>query len=590
MKFLLILALLPIYQGLLHCRPGQPVRLHPPTLHSSRYHHLHPTTYHSGYQQAEEGGGGGSRRQRTSWPSWRVAIPALPGIFLWARARSAAVASAGLSGPVPSSASPGRGLALWALLFLLSAVLHSAESAITKISPWKVAQFAEEEGPKSPFATLHRNITSLLTTILLATTACSIYSTALFVASVAALCPRWSLGSITASLTVITLFAGELLPKALAVHNSELVARSLVPVISRLTALLLPITSAVTVLSDLTLRLLGLRSEEDRAVSEDMLRKVVEEAQRSGAEGIETTEGRMIQAVLDMEDKEVGRIVTPRVNIVAASALATAEEVLSLAVQCKYSRLPVYRGDIDHIVGVIFSKDLLDHFKERRIDNSGEGGDFLFSLPDLRAEALAEQPAYFIPETMSCRTALQELRKRRLHMAIVVDEFGGTSGLVTLEDLLEEVVGEIYDEDDDVDDRGEEVAILRMPDQTFHMKASASLDDVCEALGLTLLRGEDGVLRGEYSTLGGLLCAVAGRIPQEGEVIPFAGYLFSIERVEDSRRLISILARRDPLVPSTSTNSSAEKADDGGSSSRDVDDAVEEVVFQDGQWVDPPGR
>eukprot|EP01031_Cornospumella_fuschlensis_P037865 gene37865-45998_t len=209
------------------------------------------------------------------------------------------LASVGLPTGPPSHLPqhPVRNLMTWAVLFSISAVMHSAESAITKISPWKVQQFAEEEGPNSPFGTLNKNITRMLITILLSTTACSIYSTALFVTSMSALFPRLSLGFITAALTVITLFFGELLPKALAVSNSELVARKLVPILARMTSVLTPFTASVTVLSDLVLRLTGMRNEEDKSVSEDMLRMVVEEAQKS--EGIETGEGRMIKAVLD---------------------------------------------------------------------------------------------------------------------------------------------------------------------------------------------------------------------------------------------------------------------------------------------------
>lgn len=225
---------------------------------------------------------------------------------------------------------PVQGLFLWLGLFALSAIMHSAESAITKISPWKVQQFAEEEGPRSPFTALSKNITRLLITILVVTTACSIYSTALFVATMSQLFPNISLGAITATLTAITLFFGELLPKALAVSNCELVARKLVPLISRLATILLPFTSTITFLSDLVLQNAGMRSVEDRNVSEDMLRMVVDEATAS-SEGIETGEGKMIKAVLDMQDKEVSKIMQPRVDIVALPESATATQILESA-------------------------------------------------------------------------------------------------------------------------------------------------------------------------------------------------------------------------------------------------------------------
>lgn len=230
-----------------------------------------------------------------------------------------------------SATHPLQTLGLWATLFTLSALLHSAECAITKISPWKVQQFAEAEGQKSAFATLSRDLTRLLVTILLTSTACSIYSTALFVSALSALFPRASLASITAALTVLTLLVGEVIPKAVAVGNSEVVTRLLVPPLARLASLLHPITSLFTMVSDFTLRWAGLRSVEDKSVSEDMLRRVVNEAEKSGAQGILQGEGRMIKAVLDMQDKEVGKIMRPRVDIVAIDETASALQLLQVA-------------------------------------------------------------------------------------------------------------------------------------------------------------------------------------------------------------------------------------------------------------------
>lgn len=388
---------------------------------------------------------------------------------------------------IADSAPPLQRIGIWLVLFLLSATMHSAESAITKISPWKVQEFADEEGPKSPFATLSKNLTSLLITILITTTACSIYSTAMFIAAVSELFPKLSLGFVTAALTVITLFFGELLPKALAVSNSELVARKFVPIISRLSQLLLPLTTTITYLSNLILQLAGLRSVEERNVSEDMLRMVVEEAQRTAS--IESGEGKMIKAVLDMQKKDVSKIMQPRVEIVALPETAVATEILQTAVRTNYSRIPVYRGDVDNIVGVIFTKDLLDYMNLPVEDVAATISELQSFRPQMKEDwssLLASdlmKPTYFIPEGMSCSNALQELKKRRVHMAIVVDEYGGTAGLVTFEDILEEVVGEIYDEDDDEDQAYDYQTIYQRENGFYELKGYAELDDVYEALG-----------------------------------------------------------------------------------------------------------
>jgi putative hemolysin len=224
------------------------------------------------------------------------------------------------------------------------------------------------------------------------------------------------------------------------------------------------------------LRLAGMRSskegKEAADVSEDMLRMVVDEAQRSDT-GIDTGEGRMIKAVLDMQDKAVGKIMKPRVDIVGVPLSATASDILKIVVENRYSRIPVYRGDVDNVVGIVYSKDLLDAFSKTLVNEDqpmdidtsaarggpASGAEETVNWGTLTAEQIMG-PTYFIPETMTAWAALQEMRKRRMHMAIVVDEYGGTAGLVTFEDILEEVVGEIYDEDDDEDDIREKVRIV----------------------------------------------------------------------------------------------------------------------------------
>lgn len=232
---------------------------------------------------------------------------------------------------------------------------------------------------------------------------------------------------------MITLFFGELLPKALAVANSELVARRLVPYLSRLALLLLPATSLITFLSTAVLGMVGLRSVEDKNVSEDMVRRVVAEAQATS--GIESGEGKMIEAVLDLQEQAVDKIMTPRVDIVSVGVTTPATEILKLAMSTKYSRIPVYRDGVDDIVGIVFSKDLLLSLCLRE---DGAPPVMEDSWGTLTAEQLME-PTFYIPETMSSWKALQEMKKRRVHMCIVVDEYGGTAGLVTFEDILEEV-------------------------------------------------------------------------------------------------------------------------------------------------------
>ncbi len=506
---------------------------------------------------------------------------------------------------------PIQGFVAWMILFTVSAMMHCAEVAITKISPYKVKQIVKKEGPDSPFSTLHQNLTRLLITILLATTACSIYSTALFVASAKSMFPALNLGIITASLTVITLFFGELLPKAVAVSNSEYFARRLLPILNQAAKLFSPLSIIVSFFSDTIFRIMGMhtmttnsKQKQLNNVSEDMLRMLIHEAQQS-KEGIESSEGRMMNAVLDMQDKDVGRIMSPRIDIIGVPESLPVKDLFSTVINTKYSRIPVYKENIDHITGVIFTKDLLDFLRmsdssgkasikpskfhqEKLCDSFGANGKRQISSSDILNSLSKEsmiasdiaKPAFFIPETMSCWNALQEMRKRHVHMAIVVDEYGGTSGLVTLEDILEEVIGEIYDEDDSHREilfkkPSNEWTILRKHSTDhdrimFLMKGYAELDDVCEALQIESLensfkeistRGNNTTLtllqkykttkiqpaqvayNGEYTTLGGLLCSLIGKIPVEGDQVEFANYLFTVVKVEEGRKIIDIVAQ-----------------------------------------------
>lgn len=214
-------------------------------------------------------------------------------------------------------------------------------------------------------------------------------------------------------------------------------------------------------MSNVVLSIFGLRLEEDKNVSEDMVRMVVAEAQRT--EGIEKNEGRMIEAVLNMDTREVEKIMQPRVDIVALpfgnrlknsflrrfflllfyffgfsnSKDASGNDILQAAVSTKYSRIPVYKKDIDNIIGVLFTKDLLNYMDIAELVKTGAAStEALPRIKDswrsLNASQLME-PTFFVPEKMSTWDALQAMRKRRVHMAIVVDEYGGTSGLVSFE-------------------------------------------------------------------------------------------------------------------------------------------------------------
>lgn len=412
-------------------------------------------------------------------------------------------------------------LAVATIMFIVGAALAAAETAITTLWPWKVRELAEKEGESSPFSILEADLTRFLTTILVTTTTATVLSTAIATEVAGDLFGPAAVGYVTAGLTVLFLFFGEILPKALAVHTPAKVARVMVPVISFLSVIVYPVGKSLAWVSTQILRLLKLPMEDDATVSEEELRLIVAGADQSGS--IEKYESQIIQNVLDLEETDVKVVMCPRVDIVALASTQSLEELLKLESESHYSRMPVYDGTIDNIVGVAMVKSLLRYLTEDAT-----------LLQTTQVSELMD-PAFFVPESMSVWIVLEEMRKRRLHMAIVVDEYGGTAGLVTLEDILEEVVGEIYDEDDDYEANAQ--IIEKEEDGHYLIEGQSDLKKVNEALSLHLAE-ED---LDDYGTISGFLCARMGGIPDKGDNFVINKVQFTIVDADD-RRIISLRA------------------------------------------------
>lgn len=274
------------------------------------------------------------------------------------------------------------------------------------------------------------------------------------------------------------------------------------------------------------LRYLALRlgpRMEGRAVpviNEAELRTLVDAGEEGGA--IEATEKEMIVSIFELHDTVVGEIMVPRPDMVAIPVTASLSEALNVILQAGYSRIPVYEGTIDHIVGVLYAKDLLRLMR----DGIQEA-----SLKELL------RPPYFVPEGKRIVDLLREMQQRKVHMAIVVDEYGGVAGLVTIEDILEEIVGEIQDEFD----RSEEPLVLPIGEHMYLFDGRVDLDEVRELLGVTLsAEGAD--------TLAGYVYERLGRIPTAGETFQEEGLEFRVEEVL-GRRIRKIRVRRlEPQV------------------------------------------
>ncbi len=249
-------------------------------------------------------------------------------------------------------------------------------------------------------------------------------------------------------------------------------------------------------------------------ITEREIQSLIDVGEQEGV--INREEHAMIDAVLDLNDTKVREILVPRTEMVALDTETPFGQVLETIISEGHSRIPVFKGDLDHIVGILYAKDLLRLW----------GGD-----PEGISLENQCRKAYFIPETKTIADLLKEFKTRQVHMAVAVDEYGGTSGIVTIEDILEEIVGEIQDEYDP----SERPAVIRLNDGSLVFDARSHIEEVEDELGVELPRGE-------YDTLGGFISHLLGHVPLEGETGRFGSMAFTVEE-GDARRVLSIRVR-----------------------------------------------
>ncbi len=328
-----------------------------------------------------------------------------------------------------------------------------------------------------------------------------------------------SLLIVTVILALFTIVFAELVPKTLALAHPERFALVLSGPLDVLGRLLSPVVAMLTGITRAIARLLGADVNAEAQITAEELRLIVE---RGGEQGIlEAEEEQMINAVIELGDRRLHEVMVPRIAISALAASATFEEAIDRIIEDGHSRVPIYERSVDEVIGILYAKDLLPFLKA----GSGE-------RPKLRA--LLRTPV-FVPESMTIDDLLHEFQRRKVHIAIVLDEYGGTAGLVTIEDLLEEIVGEIQDEYD-----VEEPLVERLDVDRARIDGRASVDDLLDEFDLKL-RLED---EEEYDTVGGLVYHRVGGVPQPGDEIRVDGLRLTVETT-DGRRVGKVMVTRE---------------------------------------------
>jgi CBS domain containing-hemolysin-like protein len=393
------------------------------------------------------------------------------------------------------------------VFIILSAFLALAETGLTRMSRVK-AMAMQEQGYKQAASVLklmehpERTLNPILFLLLL----CNTVAATLVGVVASRVFGAIGVAVATAFEVVVIFVFAEAMPKTWAVQHSERAALLAAPLVTAITRFppIRWITSGLIALSNFFLPGKGIR--QGPYVSEQELLALADEAAHENV--IEREERTLIHSIIDFGDTVVREVMVPRPDMVVVESTAKVSDVIEIAIAAGYSRIPVYGQGIDDVIGVVFVKDLV------RAEREGKEDEFVSALM---------REAHFVPETKKVSELMREMQTKKFHQAIVVDEYGGTAGLVTLEDLIEELVGEIEDEYD-----VEESPVEKLPNGDLRVTARMSIDQVNELLGADLPEGD-------WDTVGGLVYSLLGHVPTEGESASLNGYRLTAERVQGRR-------------------------------------------------------
>ena len=424
------------------------------------------------------------------------------------------------------------------VLILVNAFFAMSELAVVTLNDTKIKKMAEEGHKKAQkIVKLTSDSSGFLSTIQVGVTLAGFLTSASASQNFAQMLTDWAkvqfdITSQTAVsmlsavcvviITIITsyfsLVLGELVPKKIAMTKSETIAFGVVGFLLGFKKLMTPVIFILTKSTNAVTRLLHINpSAMEEQVTEEEIRMMVDVGEEKGV--IEESQRDMIINIFEFDDIDVRDVMQHRTEIAAVACTAPLSQAVETAMEEGYSRIPVYEDDLDNIIGIIYVKDLL-RFAGKHIPATATARDIM-------------RAAYHIPESKRCGELFTEMTEKRIQMAIVVDEYGGTAGIVTLEDLLESIVGNIQDE---YDDEEEEITVVN--ENTFTIDGTCNIDEVEEMLDTSLPAGD-------YDTLGGMIMSLLGRIPEENEQpsVEVSGFVFTVMSIEE-RRIGQVRAER----------------------------------------------
>lgn len=398
------------------------------------------------------------------------------------------------------------------LCIMMSAYFSATETAFSSLNRIRLKNMAEKGNRRAALVLkMSENYDVLLSTILIGNNIVNIASASLATVLFVRLLGDEAGASIsTIVTTIVVLIFGEVSPKSIAKESPEAFAMFSAPLLRVFTVILTPFNFFFIQWKKLLSMVF--KASEDKGITEEELLTIVEEARQDG--GIDEQESSLIRSAIEFTELEAGDIFTPRIDVEAVSVDADQEEIARVFADTGYSRLPVYEGNIDHVVGIVYQKD----FHNRVYRTRETLGDII-------------KPAMFIARNKKIGALLKELQQNKMHIAVILDEFGGTVGIVTMEDILEELVGEIWDEHDEVLPE-----IQQISETEYLLEGSASIDKLFDKLHIKQ--------EFEFVTVSGWVMELAGRIPVQGDCLSYENLDITVEQMDEKRvKQVRIMVR-----------------------------------------------
>lgn len=394
-----------------------------------------------------------------------------------------------------------------AIMVVLSAFFSSMETALNSCSRARLQNMAEKGVKGTKYALMFldeydKTITTLLIGNNIVNLSCSSVATILCTN----IWGNYGAAISTGALTLIILTFGEILPKCYAKENSEKLTTKFSGPIYVLMIIFTPLSVLFIKINHLSMKITS-SGEETPSVTEDELKYIIESIEEEGV--LEEVESEMVQSALEFDEKTVLEILTPRVDVVSIDIDDSIEDITRTVVRERYSRMPVYKNNIDNIIGILHARDYLEAMSQNK-------------EPDIKSLI---QPAYFVYKTRKLAALLADFKRKKIQIAVVADEYGGIMGIVTMEDLLEELVGDIWDEDEEV-----EMPCLKLADGSYEVSGDMPLDDLLEIFEINPKSVDT-----SSQSVGGWVFEHLGIIPEENQTLELNGLNIRISKLGDKR-------------------------------------------------------